>query len=50
MCYLSLLLPVQEELSSVTFFLLEESDRSCLGASPLSLVVGFRKNGCRRVL
>ena len=28
---------------SVTFFLLEESDCSRLGASPLSLVVGFRK-------
>ena len=35
---------------SVTFFLLEESDCSRLGASPLSLVVGVRKNGCRRVL
>ena len=34
---------------SVTFFLLEESDCSRLGASPMSLVVGFRKNGCRRV-
>ena len=36
--------------ASVTFFLLEESDCSRLGASLSSLVVGFGKNDCRRVL